>query len=95
MEIVVALIAVAAGASLLVAIRRHGRRPRAVAEGIARRPRRDSDLHRRRAEAAAEMEEHDIDDAIDAIIERRRRRRGRDVGEELGDELMRGTWGQE
>jgi hypothetical protein len=95
MEIVLALIVVATGAIVVAMTRRHRREPGAAADGVARRPRPDSDLHRRRAEAAAEMEEHDIDDVIDAIAERRRRRGRRDVGEELGDELMRGTWDQE
>jgi hypothetical protein len=40
----------------------------------------------------AEIEEHDIDDMLDAINERRRRTGRRDVGEELADEAMRGTW---
>jgi hypothetical protein len=95
MEIVLALIAVAAGALLFAATRGHRRRRRAGADALARPPRRDSELHRGRAEAAAEMEEHDIDDAIDAINERRRRRGRRDLGEELGDELLRSTWREE
>ena len=44
--------------------------------------------------AMAEIEAHDTDDMLDAIGERRRRRGGRDVGEELADELVRGTWDQ-
>jgi hypothetical protein len=57
--------------------------------------RHDSELHRSRAETAAEIEEHDIDAMVDAIAERRRRRGGRDVGEELGDELLRASWDEE
>jgi hypothetical protein len=56
---------------------------------------RDSDLHRARAETASEVEERDIDDMLDAIAERRRRRGGRDVGEEVGDELLRASWDEE
>ena len=62
--------------------RRGGRRDR--------RP--DVALEGTRAEAAAEAEEHDIDDMLDAIEERRRRRGARGRGEELADELERGTW---
>jgi hypothetical protein len=40
-------------------------------------------------------EEHDIDDMLDAINERRRRAGRRDIGEELADELMRSTWGDQ
>jgi hypothetical protein len=43
-------------------------------------------------EAMAEVESHDVDDMLNAIAERRRRTGRRDVGEELGDELLRGTW---
>jgi hypothetical protein len=46
-------------------------------------------------EAMADVEAHDIDDMLDAIGERRRRRGARDVGEELADELERGTWERE
>ena len=42
--------------------------------------------------AMADVEEHDIDQMIDELNERRRRRGARDVGEELSDELLRGTW---
>jgi hypothetical protein len=52
----------------------------------------DIEPHRMRAAAEAEMEEHDIDDMLDAISDRRRRRGRRDVGEELSDELLRATW---
>jgi len=52
----------------------------------------DDDLQRRRAEVAVEVEKHDLDDLVDAINERRRRNGKRDVGEELSDELVRGTW---
>jgi hypothetical protein len=56
-------------------------------------PRKDRAIDRRRAEAEAEIEAHDIEDMLDAISEYRRRARRRDVGEELADELMRGSWG--
>jgi len=54
--------------------------------------RRDSELHRRRAEAEAEIEEHDIGAMLDAIAERRRRSGRREIGEELADELLRERW---
>jgi hypothetical protein len=54
--------------------------------------RRDSEVHRGRAQAAADVEEHDIDDMLDAIGEYRRRAGRRDIGEELADELLRSTW---
>jgi hypothetical protein len=58
------------------------------------RPTRPADvaLERIRAEVAAEVEEHDIDDMLDAIEEHRRRRSARGLGEELADDLERGTW---
>jgi hypothetical protein len=71
-----------------------------LARLIARRPRTaqprrvsgarggDSSLHSRGA--AADVE--DIDDMLDAIAELRRRNGRREIGEELADELMRGTW---
>jgi hypothetical protein len=43
-------------------------------------------------EAMAEIDEHDIDQMLDGISQRRRRTGKRDIGEELGDELMRGGW---
>jgi hypothetical protein len=55
-------------------------------------PRSDSELHRRRAEAEAEVEDRDVDEMLDGIAERRRRTGRRDVGEEMADELRRGTW---
>jgi hypothetical protein len=55
-------------------------------------PRKDRESDRRRAETEAEVETHDIDDMLDAIAAYRRRAGRRDVGEELADELMRGTW---
>ena len=64
--------------------------------GWRRRERRalrpDVALERIRAEAAAEAEEHDIDDMLNAIEEHRRRRGARGLGEELADDLQRGTW---
>jgi hypothetical protein len=61
---------------------------RQVADGH----RRGSQIHGRRAEADAEIEEHDIDQTLDAINEHRRRAGRREIGEELADELMRSTW---
>jgi hypothetical protein len=55
----------------------------------------DAALERIRAEAAAEAEEHDIDDMLSAIEEHRRRRGARGLGEELADDLERGTWKEE
>jgi hypothetical protein len=52
----------------------------------------DSELHRRRAEAEAVAEQHDIDDMLDAIAEYRRRGRRIDIGEELARELVRSTY---
>ena len=43
-------------------------------------------------EAMADVESHDVEDMLNAIAERRRRTGRRDVGEELGDELLRGGW---
>ena len=51
----------------------------------------DNGLHHGRAEAEAEIEEHDIDDMLGAIAERRRRAGRRDIGEELADGLLRST----
>jgi hypothetical protein len=61
------------------------------------RPRRDRQLAgdlRQTPDYAAmsEIESHDIDDMLDGINERRRRTGRRDLGEELADELLRGTW---
>jgi hypothetical protein len=50
---------------------------------------RDSELHRRRAEADFEIEEHDIDDMLDAIAEHRSRAGHRAIGDELADDLLR------
>jgi hypothetical protein len=52
----------------------------------------DDELHRRRAESSVAVEAHDIDDLIEGINDRRRRSGRREVGEELADELLRGTW---
>jgi hypothetical protein len=43
-------------------------------------------------ERMAEIDAHDTDEMLDSIDDRRRRRGGRDIGEELSDEAMRGTW---
>lgn len=69
-----------------------GRRHRHGARRVPNRRRADVEPHRARAAAAAETEEHDIDDMLDAIAERRRRRGRREIGEELAHELLRGTW---
>jgi len=63
-------------------------------EQTAWRPRRgrDNELVCAQLEAEAEMETHDTDDMLDAIGGYRRRQGRRDVGEELADDLMRGTW---
>jgi len=45
-------------------------------------------------EAEAEIEEHDIDQMLDSLNELRRRTGHRDIGEELADEAMRGTWSE-
>ena len=42
--------------------------------------------------AMSDIESHDIDDMLDGINERRRRAGRRDLGEELADEFLRGTW---
>ena len=55
-------------------------------------PRKDRETDRRRAQAEAAVEEHDIDDMLAAISAYRRRAGRRDMGEELADELMRGIW---
>ena len=54
-----------------------------------RRPQRDDESHALRAEAAAAMEEHDIDDMFDAILERCRARGRRELGDAVADELLR------
>jgi hypothetical protein len=55
----------------------------------------DSELHRRRAEAEAVAEQHDIDDMLDAIAEYRRRGGRPDIGEALARELVRSTYDDE
>ena len=92
MEVLIVVLLVGSVAVLAIALRLLGLHRSRGATGD-RHP--DSDLHRRRAEAAAETEEHDIDDMIDAIAERQRRSGRRDIGEELSDELMRGRWERE
>jgi hypothetical protein len=62
---------------------------RTVDERRAGTDRRDSEVHRRRAHAEADLEEHDVDDMLDAISEHHRRAGRRDLGEELADELPR------
>ena len=44
--------------------------------------------------AEAEIEAHDIDQMLDSINDLRRRTGRRDIGEELADEAMRGTWSE-
>lgn len=65
---------------------------RTVHDRKAATHRADSELHRGREQAAADVEEHDVDDMLDAIGRYRRRGGRRDIGEELADELLRGTW---
>jgi hypothetical protein len=65
--------------------------------GLAWHPRRGRELvgelrHGRDYDAMLDVESHDTDDMLDGINEHRRRTGRRDVGEELSDELMRGTW---
>lgn len=52
----------------------------------------DSEVHRGRARAAADVEEHDVDDMLDAIGEYRGRAGRRGIGEEFAGDLLRGTW---
>jgi hypothetical protein len=42
--------------------------------------------------AMSEVESHDVDDMLEAINAYRRRAGRREVGEELADEVVRGTW---
>jgi hypothetical protein len=83
---VVASLAVSLASVVLVIVHRG----RTVHLGTAHRA--DSEVHLGRAQAAAEVEEHDIDDMLGAIGEYRRRAGRREIGEELSDELLRGTW---
>ena len=85
MDLVLALPA----SALLAFVVLHRRR-----EQTAWRPRRgrDNELVCAQLEAEADMETHDIDDMLDAIGGYRRRQGRRDVGEELADDLTRGTW---
>jgi hypothetical protein len=53
------------------------------------RPRRPRGLD---YEAMAQIEEHDIEQMLDGINERRRRSGRRRLDEELADEAMRATW---
>jgi hypothetical protein len=53
---------------------------------------RDSSLHRQRAQAQADVEGRDIDDMLDAIAEYRRRAGHRGIGEQIADEIVRSTW---
>ena len=64
---------------------------RTVDERRAGTNRRGSEVDRRRAQAEADVEEHDVDDLLDAISEYRRRAGRRDLGEELAGELLRST----
>ena len=61
-------------------------------EPVRSQQRSDDELHRQRAEFDGAVEDHDVDDLIEAINERRRQSGRREVGEELADELLRGTW---
>jgi hypothetical protein len=90
MDAVAIVIAALAGLAILALAIRLRASGREGTEGT--RVHADAEPHRVRAAAEAEMEEHDIDDMLDAINERRRRRGRRDIGEELSDELLRGSW---
>jgi hypothetical protein len=79
---------VIAQVALLIARRRRNAQARRASGGRHG----DSSLHSRRAATEAEVEDTDIDDMLDAIAELRRRNGRRAIGEELADELMRGTW---
>jgi hypothetical protein len=68
------------------------RRRKAHAGRVSGGRHRDSSLHSRRVATEAEVEDTDIDDMLDAIAELRRRNGRRAIGEELADELIRGTW---
>lgn len=65
----------------------HRRRRRAPVTGRQRR--RDSAVDAVRATADADMEQHDIDDMLDAIAARRRARGRPELGEELARQLLR------
>ena len=82
------VLALPASALLAFVVVRRRRNPTAGLPGRGR----DNELVRAQLEAEAEMETHDIDDMLDAIGGYRRRQGRRDVGEELADDLMRGTW---
>jgi hypothetical protein len=74
---------VAAFVVLAVALSWHPRRGRELVGELRHAP---------DYEAMADIEARDTDEMLDGIGERRRRRGGRDIGDELADELMRGTW---
>lgn len=87
-SLVIALAAVALAAVALVAVRTAGartgpdRRPRySTRQGLAERE--------RAATAQAEVEEHDIDEMVEAIERLRRRAGERSIGDELADEVRR------
>jgi hypothetical protein len=92
MEAALVLAGVLAALVALATLAQRRRRRGGGAAAPANPRRADSELHRQRAAAQAEVEEHDIDAMVDALNELRRRRGGREIGEELADELMRGTW---
>ena len=79
-------------ASVISAARMMVHRRRTVDGRRAGTDRRDGEVHRRRAQAEADVEEHDVDDMLDAIGEYRRRAGRRTIGEELADEFQRSTW---
>jgi hypothetical protein len=55
-------------------------------------PGNDRECDRRRVQVEAEVEGHDIDDMLEASSAYRGRAGCRDLGEELADELNRGSW---
>jgi hypothetical protein len=81
-----------AGSIAVLAILTARKMRKADERQLADGPGRDSQIHGRRTEADAEVEDHDIDQMLDAINEHRRRAGRREIGEELADELMRSTW---
>ena len=45
--------------------------------------------------AMSEIESHDVEDMLDSIAAYRRRAGRRDMGEELADEFLRGSWDED
>jgi hypothetical protein len=66
--------------------------PVGIAAGAHPNPRRRRRRHGPDYGAMAEIEEHDIEQMLDGINDRRRRTGRRPIGDELADELLRSTW---